>query len=1031
MSSAPQNHCLSPTVKLDMPAGPGRDVASVRSVKRTLLKQAQSGSGADHPTPEELLSRWPADPDKDRDAASLIFQDFCRKRRRDPNTKIQEYQERFPEHKEALANLLVQEAFLQALGGSGSGAFQLALPEAGDRLFGFRLLHELGRGSFARAFLAFQEDLAGRPVVLKVSNLDGDEPQTMALLQHTHIVPIFSVHEDEQAGLRAVCMPYFGGASLSSVLRELGVGNVVLRSGEELVHALQATQAPAPAAEPGAPPWNASGDPKVLALLKGYTYPQAAAWIVARLAEGLQHSHSRGVLHRDIKPSNILLGADGLPLLLDFNLAQVTRGTTVKIMLGGTINYMAPEHLRSQAARDVISARQVDHRADLYSLGMVLFEILVGRGPFAKSASYTPLPLLVEAMAVERGREAPSLRESLPDAPWDLESILFKCLAPNPADRYQQAEHLAEDLQRFLDDRPLRFAPELSRRERYRKWCRRHPRLATAVSVGAMAALLLATLGAALFGSQQLLAKAQTQLGETQENLDRVNAQERMRAFKAGTLRALCLVNTTADGQDQLDAGRQECEKTLGLYQILARDDWQRQSAWLYLDEAERHNLAEDARELLLLLAWARASAAPGRAGNLRKALSLLDHCEAVDGLPPLRALWEDRALYLEQLGEGTRAQAARRRATEIAPACARDHYLLATSFARKGRHGDAIAELNAALRLKPDHYWSLVQRGICYRELGEPLLAAGDFSRCTGLEPGSAWGHYNLGCILDQNHKWEQAIASYAAALRCDPGFALAYLNRGLARLDLKQYQTALDDLDEAARRGRDDALLHLGRGSALEELGQPEQADAAFSVALDKLRVLTTEKQSALLLRYGFAVYKRLPDAADAAFTRALRRQAHHPQALYGKAMLLVERKQENAAIACYDETLAWHPSFMDARRSRAILLARRGKFAAAQEDINRCLQQDSQSGTVLYAAACVLARAAAQASDSDNRRQSEDQALEFLGRAFRQGYGRAGAVTDPDLKSLQGRIEFCELLRPTSSTTPFIGDGENRGR
>src|SRR5438552_3550693 len=81
-----------------------------------------------------------------------------------------------------------------------------------------RLCRELGRGSYARVFLAEQQKLASRPVVVKVSAIDGDEPQTLAQLQHTHIVPIYSVHEDGPAGLRLVCMPYFGGASLSRVL---------------------------------------------------------------------------------------------------------------------------------------------------------------------------------------------------------------------------------------------------------------------------------------------------------------------------------------------------------------------------------------------------------------------------------------------------------------------------------------------------------------------------------------------------------------------------------------------------------------------------------------------------------------------------------------------------------------------------------------------------------------------------------------------------------------------------------------------
>jgi serine/threonine protein kinase/Flp pilus assembly protein TadD len=1053
------------TVVVPSLASEGRDVASVRSQKNALLDQLRSASGEPSAlTPEALLARWPTNPATDQDAASLIFEDFCRRRQEDPGVSLADYQQRFPEHRESLASLVRQEAFLKSLGGSEASSPRFSLPDVGDRLFGFRLLHELGRGSFARVFLASQDELASRPVVLKVSNVEGDEPQTMALLQHTHIVPIHSVHEDRKAGLRAVCMPYFGGASLSAVLKQAGVGRVAVRSGELLVRALQAVQAPLPIPEPvcctgeidagpvcctgeidagpvcctgeidagpvcctgeidagpvcctgeikEGEPLPTSGDPKVLALLRGYSYPQAAAWVVARLAEGLQHSHSRGVLHRDIKPSNVLLGMDGQPMLLDFNLAQVNRGNNVKVVLGGTINYMAPEHLRSLAARDLAVARHVDHRADIYSLGMVLFEMLVGRGPFAESASYTPLPLLVEAMAVERGRGAPSLRRVLPNAPWDLESILRKCLAPAPADRYQQAEHVAEDLQRFLDDRPLRFAPELSLRERCRKWRRRHPRVATAGVVSTAAAVLLTTLGAALVGSQSLLATAQSQLGQTREHLDRARAAECRRAFRAGTIGALCLVNTTTDGQDQLRLGLAACEKTLGLYQILQRDDWQEQPAWRLLGGQKRET-AEDARELLLLLAWAHAETAPGDRGALRKALSLLDRCEAVAGLPPSRALWEDRGTYLERLGESDRARAARARAAAIRPGCARDHYLLAISLARAGRYAEAVAELNTALGLNPDHYWSLVQRGICYREQGELMLAAADFSRCTGLEPGFAWGHYNLACVLDQNKKHREAIRSYDNALRCDRGFALAYLNRGLAWLDLRQFEAALADLDRAAGRGRQDALLHLGRGTALEALGRAGPADAAFALALGKLDALPPARQATLLCGYGFAVYKRLPDAALRAFGRVLARQAHHPRALYGKAMVLAEEKNIPGAVACFDEALAWHPGFVDARRFRAVLHARMGRLDAAVKDITHCLGKE-RSGITLYAAACVQALVAAASPEPAARRGLEDQALAFLEAAFRQGYGLAGAADDPDLRAVRQRPEFAALLR-----------------
>src|SRR5205823_280234 len=162
--------------------------------------------------------------------------------------------------------------------------------------------HELGRGAFARVFLERQMGLAGRPVVLKISSIVGNEPQTLAQLQHTHIVPIWSLHEDARAGLRAVCMPYFGGATLGEVLH--------------------------------------------------------AAW-------------------------------------------------QTEATLGGTVAYMAPEHLRALIARDPALARQVDQRSDVYSLGMVLYEMLAGRGPFEQKASYSPLRELVEAMAEERAHTTP------------------------------------------------------------------------------------------------------------------------------------------------------------------------------------------------------------------------------------------------------------------------------------------------------------------------------------------------------------------------------------------------------------------------------------------------------------------------------------------------------------------------------------------------------------------------------------------------------------------------------------------------
>src|SRR5438477_13051643 len=122
---------------------------------------------------------------------------------------------------------------------SSRGSKSPALPSPGDEVFHFRLGRELGRGAFARVFLAEQADLASRRVVVKCSTAEGSEPQTLAQLQHTNIVPIYSAHEDSEARLRAVCMPYFGGASLAQVLQVLRRESPKPLQGVELVRALE------------------------------------------------------------------------------------------------------------------------------------------------------------------------------------------------------------------------------------------------------------------------------------------------------------------------------------------------------------------------------------------------------------------------------------------------------------------------------------------------------------------------------------------------------------------------------------------------------------------------------------------------------------------------------------------------------------------------------------------------------------------------------------------------------------------------
>jgi serine/threonine protein kinase len=387
----------------------------MRARKRELLAEQRSAWAEERSAPiEGFLGRWPTDPSRDPDAASLLLEDYLQRRRRGEPESLSDYQERFPEHGRALDGLLAKETVYRSMGRESEGpGFPLRLPEVGDTVFGFHLRRPLGEGAFARVFQAEQADLAGRPVVLKISDIEGAEPQTLAQLLHTNIVPIYSLHEDRRAGLRAVCMPYLGGASLSAVLNRLWADSPRPTTGAQLAAALEAVEAPRPdsfrkaseapreaempregeaPSEPSPPVGAAEDRASPLAALRAMSYEHAAACIVARLAEGLHHAHQRGILHRDIKPSNILLSAEGQPLLLDFNLAQGGEDDPAHATIGGTVAYMVPEHFRALVGRTPALIRRVDNRSDIYSLGMVLAEMLTGRRPFDQSGSYSALP---------------------------------------------------------------------------------------------------------------------------------------------------------------------------------------------------------------------------------------------------------------------------------------------------------------------------------------------------------------------------------------------------------------------------------------------------------------------------------------------------------------------------------------------------------------------------------------------------------------------------------------------------------------
>ena len=323
-----------------------------------------------------------------------------------------------------------KEAFREVLASVTSGG--------GDwRIADHEILDEIARGGMGVVYRA-KEPHSDRIVALKcvlACEEDSDhliarfrrEAETAARLEHPNIVPIYQVGETTDG------IPYY-------TMKLASAGSLLQARGPLLAH------------------------------------PRHSAALMVKVARAVHYAHTQGVLHRDLKPGNILLDGHGEPLVSDFGLARcelVSGNLTRSLASFGTPGYIAPEQADGPAA-------QLTAAADVYSLGAIIFELLTGRTPFVGENAFA----VMKQAATEA---APRLRRLVPSADRDLEIICARCLEREPADRYQSVAELADDLQSWLDDRPIAAsAPGLFLRTR--RWARRNRLLAA--TIGVMAVLV-------------------------------------------------------------------------------------------------------------------------------------------------------------------------------------------------------------------------------------------------------------------------------------------------------------------------------------------------------------------------------------------------------------------------------------------------------------------------------------------------------------------------------------------------------------
>jgi tetratricopeptide (TPR) repeat protein len=705
-----------------------------------------------------------------------------------------------------------------------------AFPEAGTVLGEFDLLAELGRGGHARVFLAQQLTLGGRLVVVKLGPRAGQEHLCLARLQHSHIVPLYSAHEFPAQGLRGLCQPYFGGATLADLLRELAATPAPQRSGADVVAALERLQRAAPVTVP-------VGGPACRFLARA-SYVRAVCWLGASLADALQYAQERGLVHLDLKPSNVLLAADGQPMLLDFHLARapLPAGAPVTGWLGGTPGYMAPEQeaaLRALAEDRPLEAA-VDGRGDLYALGRLLCELLGGP---SESGLASGAATRRSNLHVSRG----------------LANLLDRCLAADPARRYEDAAALAADLRRHLGGFALRGVADGGLTERWRRWRQRRP------LVLPLLLLLLGTVaaGAALLGSALRQAgQARDALREGRQSLERRRYDEALDHFRSG----LALVENLplgdglrqqlGEGERLAEHGRAAeelhrfCEEIRPLHgyplpatqgRLVAeqwKQFWDRREQLLLLreqpDPALREQVRVDLLDLAILGAHLRVRFAPPdrAAAGREEALAVLAWAEEQFG--PSRVLYEERRAHALALGRGGLAAEAARRAASWprAAAGAWEHAALGRAYFLAGEFRRAAAELDRALELRPGALWPTFYRGCCAYRLGQYDDAVVAFSACLALAPDRAWCSCNRGLAYLALGRPDRALPDFDRALRLDPRCAAAALARGTLHHGAGRHNQALADLECAERCGLDTAALHYNL--ALVHLALGHRADA-----------------------------------------------------------------------------------------------------------------------------------------------------------------------------------------------------------
>ena len=403
----------------------------------------------------------------------LAYEEYCELREKGDEVDKSIFVGRFPDIKHSLIRRIEVHEYLEDY--DFDGGRELKEIATGDLLFSnFQVIEKLGQGALGHVFLCEQSGVGNRQTVVKVAFQGAYEAETQGKLSHLNIMPVYSVHVDELTMRSGICMPFHGRSTLCDVMDLAWKDAGTPRDGELLKQAAIRWQQDEDRIEGSVKTADADRD-----------YLDSVLRIGVELTSALEHSHSRGVRHDDLKPSNVLVGANGHAMLLDFNLSS-REGEQGQC--GGTLPYMSPEQIR----RINSPRHEIDNRSDIFSLGILLYELLAGRRPFMDPSSVSSEDQANKHLEHLKTTNVVSMSDCNSEVDSELNDIVLRCLQFHPNDRYSDIATLGGLLAQYQANRNSHELMAQARRTKILRW--------TKVSLTGACLFLAATMGRSLVG---------------------------------------------------------------------------------------------------------------------------------------------------------------------------------------------------------------------------------------------------------------------------------------------------------------------------------------------------------------------------------------------------------------------------------------------------------------------------------------------------------------------------------------------------